>query len=96
LSVFIAMSKLYEIHKVLQWLLPLLLVNLALVVLATDLIIHVLWRLRHYNRVIEGFKLQHLRLKNCWREGGGGQNKANEQPVRLFFEDRFYFAAVSL
>jgi uncharacterized membrane protein YidH (DUF202 family) len=63
LSVLIATSKLYEIHKVLQWLLPLLLINLALIVLATYLIIHALRRLQHYNRVIEGFKLQHLRLK---------------------------------
>jgi uncharacterized membrane protein YidH (DUF202 family) len=63
LSVLIATSKLYEIHNVLHWLLPLLLITLALVVLATYLILHALRRLRHYNRVIEEFKLQHLRLK---------------------------------
>jgi uncharacterized membrane protein YidH (DUF202 family) len=63
LSVLIATSRLYEIHAVMHWLLPLLLINAGLVALAVYLIFHALRRLRHYNRLIEQYKHQHDRLK---------------------------------
>ena len=62
LSVLIATSKSYELREVIQWLLPLLFINVGLVALAVYLIVHALRRLRHYNRLIEEFKRQHIRL----------------------------------
>jgi Kef-type K+ transport system membrane component KefB len=62
LSALIATSKSYEIDQVWHWLIPLLVLNLALIVLAVYLIWHALRRLRHYNRLIERYKLQHDRL----------------------------------
>jgi uncharacterized membrane protein YidH (DUF202 family) len=62
LSVLIATSKSYEMNKVLHWLLPLLLINLGLLVLAVYLVVHALRRLRHYNQLIQEYKLQHRRL----------------------------------
>jgi uncharacterized membrane protein YidH (DUF202 family) len=62
LSVLIATSKSYEIHEVWHWLLPLLLLNLGLIVLAVYLIIHALRRLRHYNQLIQQYKNKHARL----------------------------------
>lgn len=62
LSVLIATSKSYEMQKVMHWLLPLLLINLGLLVLAVYLVVHALRRLRHYNRLIDGFKRKHTRL----------------------------------
>ena len=62
LSVLIATSKSYELREVTHWLIPLLLMNLGLVVLAVYLIQHALRRLRHYNRLIEAYKHQHARL----------------------------------
>ena len=62
LSVLIATSRLYDVHEVVHWLLPLLLINLGLVALAVYLIAHALRRLRHYNRLILDYKRQHARL----------------------------------
>ena len=62
LSVLIATSKSYELHAVMHWLLPMLMINLALITLAVYLIVHALRRLRHYNRLIDGFKRKHSRL----------------------------------
>ena len=62
LSVLIATSKSYELREVTHWLIPLLLMNLGLVVLAVYLIQHALRRLRHYNRLIDGFEQNHERL----------------------------------
>jgi len=62
LSVLIATSKSYELHAVMHWLLPLLLLNFALIGLAVYLIVHALRRLRHYNTLIDGLKRKHSRL----------------------------------
>ncbi len=62
LSVLIATSKSYELHTVLHWLVPLLLLNLALLGLAVYLVTHALRRLQHYNRLIDELKRKHTRL----------------------------------
>jgi len=62
LSVLIATSRLYDVHEVVHWLLPLLLINLGLIVLAVYLIVHSLRRLQHYNRLIQEYKRHHTRL----------------------------------
>ena len=62
LSVLIATSRSYEISRVMHWLVPLLLLNLGLIVLAVYLVTRALRRLRHYNRVIEEYKRRHHRL----------------------------------
>src|ERR1041385_8713767 len=59
LSVLVATSKYYDPTRVLHFLLPLLVLNLALVVLGCYLIIHAMWRLRHYDRLIQELKRQH-------------------------------------
>ena len=63
LSVLIATSKHYEVHEVLHWLVPLILLNLGLIALAVYLIVHALHRLKHYNRLIDEQKQKHARLK---------------------------------
>jgi hypothetical protein len=50
------------LHEVLQWLVPLLLINLGLIVLAVYLVIRALGKLRHYDRLISEFKRKHSRL----------------------------------
>jgi uncharacterized membrane protein YidH (DUF202 family) len=62
LSVLIATSKAYEMHEVMHWLVPLLLINLGLIALAVYLVIRALGKLRHYDRLIGEFKRQHRRL----------------------------------
>ena len=62
LSVLIATSRAYEIRQVLYWLLPLLLLNVALTALAVYLIVHAIRRIRHYDALILEFKRQHSRL----------------------------------
>ena len=62
LSVLIATSRSYQAEKVLHWLVPLLLLNLGLVLLAVYLIVHAIRRIRHYDRMIMEFKRQHSRL----------------------------------
>jgi hypothetical protein len=62
LSVLIATSKSYEIHKVLIWLVPLALLNLGLVVLGVYLITRAMFRIWHYDRVIDKLKSKHSRL----------------------------------
>ena len=63
LSVLIATSKSYRVGEVLHWLVPLLLLNLGLIVLAVYLIVHAIRRLRHYDRLILEFKRKHIRLR---------------------------------
>ena len=63
LSVLIATSKTYRIGDVLHWLIPLLLLNLALVALAVYLIVHAFRRLHHYDHIIAEFKRKHERLR---------------------------------
>ena len=62
LSVLISTSRMYELHAVMHWLLPLLFLNLGLIALAVYLIVHALQRLRHYNQLIDGLKQKHERL----------------------------------
>jgi uncharacterized membrane protein YidH (DUF202 family) len=62
LSVLIATSKSYEIHKVLIWLVPLALLNLGLVVLGVYLITRAVLNIRHYDRLIDRLKSKHSRL----------------------------------
>jgi uncharacterized membrane protein YidH (DUF202 family) len=62
LSVLIATSRAYQAEQVLHWLVPLLLLNLGLVLLAVYLIVSAIRRIRHYDRVILEFKRQHSRL----------------------------------
>ncbi|HEY2328645.1 MAG TPA: hypothetical protein VGI63_02390 [Verrucomicrobiae bacterium] len=62
LSVLIATSKSYNLHEVMHWLVPLLLLNFGLIALAVYLIAHALRRLKHYNRLIDDLKQKHERL----------------------------------
>ncbi|HEV2692896.1 MAG TPA: hypothetical protein VG347_08360 [Verrucomicrobiae bacterium] len=62
LSVLIATSKAYKIEDVLQWMIPLLLLNLGLIILAIYLISLAIHRIRHYDRLILGFKRKYGRL----------------------------------
>jgi uncharacterized membrane protein YidH (DUF202 family) len=62
LSVLIATSKSYEIRDVLQWLVPLVLLNLGLVTLGIYLITRAVQRIRHYDRLIDQLKSKSRRL----------------------------------
>ena len=62
LSVLVATSKYYDALKVLHFLLPLLVLNLALVGLGSYLIIHSILRNRHFDRQIQELKRQHRAL----------------------------------
>ena len=62
LSVLISTSRMYELHAVMHWVVPLLLLNLGLIALAVYLVVHALQRLKHYNRLIDGLKQKHERL----------------------------------
>ena len=56
LSVLVATSKHYEITSVWHFLLPLLILNAALIALGVYLIIHAIIRIRHYDRQIQELK----------------------------------------
>jgi uncharacterized membrane protein YkgB len=62
LSVLIATSKSYELHQVMLWLVPLLLLNLGLVALGIYLITRAVVRIRHYDGLIDKLKHKHSRL----------------------------------
>lgn len=62
LSVLIATSKAYQPAEVMQWLLPLLLLNLGLVALAVYLVVTAIRHIRHYDRLITEFKRRHSKL----------------------------------
>ena len=62
LSVLITTSKMYHWNEVLQWLIPLLLLNVALVVLAVYLIVRAIRRFRHIDERIEEFKKRSKQL----------------------------------
>jgi hypothetical protein len=62
LSVLIATSRLYDVLNVLHLLVPLAILNLALIVLAAYLILHSIQRIRHYDRLINDLKRKHSRL----------------------------------
>jgi len=62
LSVLVATSRSYKAQEVMHWLVPLLLLNLALTALAVYLIVHSIRRIKHYNRLIDALKRRHSRL----------------------------------
>ena len=62
LSVLIATSKSYEVHAVLQWLVPLLLLNTGLVVLGVYLITRAVLHIRRYDRLLDQLKRKNARL----------------------------------
>jgi uncharacterized membrane protein YidH (DUF202 family) len=62
LSVLIATSKSYELHEVMLWLVPLVLLNLGLVVLGVYLITRAVQRIRHCDRLIDKLKSKNSRL----------------------------------
>jgi uncharacterized membrane protein YidH (DUF202 family) len=59
LSVLVATSRYYDVVNVLHFLLPLLVLNAALIGLGGYLIIHSVFRIRHYDRQIKELKRQH-------------------------------------
>ena len=62
LSVLIATSKSYEVHEVMHWLVPLLLINLGLGGLGVYLITRAVLRIRHYDRLMDKLKSKNSRL----------------------------------
>jgi hypothetical protein len=62
LSVLIATSKSYDLHKVLVWLVPLLLLTVGLVALGIYLITRSVIRIQHYDRLLDALKRKHSRL----------------------------------
>jgi uncharacterized membrane protein YidH (DUF202 family) len=59
LSVLVATSKYYDILHVLHFLIPLLVLSLALIILGSYLILHSVWRIRHHDRLIKELKLRY-------------------------------------
>ena len=59
LSVLVATSKYYQPAHVLQFLVPLLVLNLALIALGSYLIIHSILRIRHHDQMIKQLKQKH-------------------------------------
>ena len=59
LSVLVATSKYYDVLHVLHFLVPLLALNVALIILGSYLILHSVWRIRHYDRLIKELKLRY-------------------------------------
>jgi hypothetical protein len=62
LSVLIATSRNYDIHRVLPLLVPLLVLNVGLVVLGVYLIAHSFKRIHHYDRLLAELKEKHHAL----------------------------------
>ena len=62
LSVLIVTSKNYELHAVMHWLLPTIVINCGLIGLAVYLIVRGLGKLRHYDRLIAEYKRKHAQL----------------------------------
>lgn len=62
LSVLIATSRAYEVREVLHWLVPLLLLNFGLIVLAVYLIMRAVHRIHHYDRLLDKLKSKNRRL----------------------------------
>jgi uncharacterized membrane protein YkgB len=59
LSVLVATSKYYQVGNVLHFLVPLLLLCVALIVLGVYLILHSVKRVRHYDQLIKELKRKH-------------------------------------
>ena len=58
-SLLIATSKFYDAFHVLHWLIPLMVLNVALLFLGAYLIIRSLVRIHHYDLLIKEIKLKH-------------------------------------
>ena len=59
MSVLIATSKLYNVLNVLHFLIPIGILNLALIVFGAYLVIRAVIRMRHYDRMIHEIKRKH-------------------------------------
>jgi hypothetical protein len=59
LSVLVATSKYYDVLHVLHFLIPLLALSVGLIFLGSYLILHSVWRIRHYDRLIRELKLRY-------------------------------------
>lgn len=59
MSVLIATSKYYDVIHVLHFLVPLGILNFALIVFGAYLIVRSIIRMRHYERLIHEIKLKH-------------------------------------
>lgn len=59
LSILIATEKYYDVFNVLHFMVPLLLLNIALIVLGAYLVIRSVKRLRHFDQLIHKIKLKH-------------------------------------
>jgi uncharacterized membrane protein YkgB len=62
LSVLIATSKAYDVHQVMHWLVPLVLLNIGLVALGVYLVTRAVIRIRHYDRLLDDLKRKNSRL----------------------------------
>ena len=62
LSVLIATSKSYEVHAVMHWLVPLVLINAGLVALGIYLITRAVLRIHRYDRLLDELKRKNTRL----------------------------------
>ena len=62
LSVLIATSKSYDVHAVMHWLVPLVLLNLGLTVLGIYLITRAIIRIQRYDRLLDKLKSKSTRL----------------------------------
>ena len=62
LSVLIATSKSYNVHEVMHWLVPLLLLSLGLVVLGIYLVTRAVVRIHHYDHLLDELKRKNHRL----------------------------------
>jgi len=59
LSVLIATEKYYDVFNVMHFMVPLLLVNTALLILGAYLIIRSIKKMRHFDKLIHQLKLKH-------------------------------------
>jgi uncharacterized membrane protein YidH (DUF202 family) len=64
MSVLIATSKYYSVLNVLHLLIPLALINLALIIIGVYLIFRSIRRMRRYDRLIHEIKLKHSLIKD--------------------------------
>jgi uncharacterized membrane protein YidH (DUF202 family) len=62
LSVLIATSKSYEVHAVMHWLVPLVLLNIGLIALGIYLITRAVMRIHRYDRLLDELKRKNTRL----------------------------------
>jgi uncharacterized membrane protein YidH (DUF202 family) len=64
MSVLIATSKYYNVINVLHFLVPLAVLNLALIVIGAYLVIRSIVRMRNHDRLIHEIKLKHSVIKD--------------------------------